>query len=182
MSEPREKFNIPARVLHWTVAGLVLLQIPLAYVMIAQPVSPGKLGNYALHKSVGVTIFTLTALRLAWRAVSSRPAHPSRSSNAERMLAQFNHGCLYLITLAMPLAGWLNSSAANFPVSVFGLLTLPNLVPPDAAWQQRFELIHRGLAYGLFALLTLHLLAAGYHHLFRRDNVLISMLPLVRLR
>ena len=175
-----EKFSAPSQLFHWVVAGLVFFQIPLAYYMISLPVSPDKLATYALHKSMGMTIFTLTACRLAWRWIKPPPPLPAAMPRLEQRLAHLNHGVLYFITFAMPITGWLSSSAANFPVSVFRLFTLPNLVQPDPLLHERLELVHRGLAYTLFTMLGMHIVAALHHHFARRDNVLASMLPFTR--
>lgn len=182
MAEPRSRFHPLSQILHWLVAGLILFQIPLAYYMIAQPVSPGKLASYALHKSIGVTIFSISAFRLAWRWLRPPPSLPVGMNRLEQFLARMTHAVLYLITFAMPISGWLSSSAANFPVSVFGLLPLPDLVEPNPLLHERLELLHRSLAYTLFTMLTLHVAAAVHHHLVRRDNVLASMLPLFKMR
>jgi cytochrome b561 len=182
MAEPSSRFHPVAQLFHWLVAGLILVQIPLAYYMIAQPISPDKPASYALHKSIGVSIFSLSACRLAWRWLRPPPPMPTAMNRLELFLARVTHVLLYLITFAMPISGWLGSSAANFPVSVFGRVTLPDLVEPDPMLHERLELLHRSLAYTLFALLALHVAAAAHHHLVRRDNVLASMLPLFKLR
>lgn len=182
MAEPRSRFHPVAQLFHWLVAGLILVQIPLAYYMIAQPISPDKLASYALHKSIGITIFSLSVCRLAWRLLRPPPPMPAGMNSLELLLAKTTHAVLYLITFAMPIAGWLSSSAANFPVSVFGRITLPDLVEPDPLLHERLELLHRSLAYTLFALLALHVAAAVHHQVVRRDNVLASMLPLFKLR
>ncbi len=182
MAEPRQRFSLPAQLFHWLIAGLILFQVPLAWYMIDLPVSPDKLASYALHKSIGITILGLSCCRLAWRWLRPPPPLPAGMRLLERALARLTHAGLYLLSFAMPLSGWLNSSAANFPVSVFGLFTLPNLVAPDPQLQERAELVHRLLSYGLLALLLLHAGAALYHHFVRRDNVLLAMLPFARLR
>lgn len=182
MAEPARKFSVPAQLLHWLIAALILFQVPLAWYMIDLPVSPDKLASYALHKSLGITILGLSCCRLAWRWLSPPPPLPADMRPVERALAQLTHGGLYLLSFAMPLSGWMNSSAANFPVSVFRLFTLPDLVAPDPQLHERLELLHRLLSYGLLALLLLHVGAALYHHVLRRDNVLLAMLPFARLR
>lgn len=181
-TEPIRKFNPLSQFFHWVIAALLLFQVPLAYYMINQPLSPDKLGNYALHKSIGITIFTLAALRLAWRWLRPAPPLPRSMAPWERTAARVTHGLLYFLLFAMPITGWFSSSAANFPVSVFKLFTLPNLVPEDETLHERLELAHELLAYTLFATFAAHLLAALYHHFRRRDNVLLSMLPFARLR
>lgn len=164
------------------MAALILFQIPLAWQMIAMPPGMDKFEAYALHKSVGVTIFAVTALRLAWRLVHPPPPLPAGMSRRERLLAAATHGVLYLIVLAMPVSGWLYSSASAYSVSWFGFFVLPDLVPASEPLADALRWLHRGLAWLLLAVLALHVAAALFHHLVRRDNVLISMLPFAKLR
>lgn len=165
-----------ARSFHWLVALLLLAQIPLAWYMVDQPLGPAKLGNYALHKSLGMLVFAITAVRLAWRLVHPAPPLPPGTPGWQRGAARLTQGLLYFLMFAMPLTGWLNSSAANFPVSVFGLFTLPNLIDADPVRQQGFEDSHRVQSYLLFAVLTAHLAGALYHQYVKRDGVLAGML------
>ncbi|MEO0974433.1 MAG: cytochrome b [Pseudomonadota bacterium] len=181
-AEPQTKFHSLSRLFHWSVAGLILFQIPLAYQMIAMDIGPDKFQAYALHKSLGMSVFMLSALRLAWRQLNPPPPLPSNLSPRERWLAHAAHIALYVVTLAMPLAGWCYSSASAFQVSYFGLFTLPDLVPADEGLAEVFEWVHRLLAYALGGLLLLHVAAALQHHFMRRDNVLAAMLPFVKLR
>ena len=171
------RYSNPARLFHWTVAGLILFQIPLAYYMIDLPLSPDKLESYALHKSIGLTIFGLSAFRLAWRRLHPPPALPASLGNSQQRLARLTHWLLYFVVFAMPLTGWLSSSAANFPVSLFGWVTLPDLVAPDRELHEALELSHRILAYTLATAFTLHAGAALYHQFVLRDGVLGAMLP-----
>jgi cytochrome b561 len=170
-------YGAAARAFHWTVATLLLLQIPLAWYMTGQTLGPDKLGNYALHKSVGILIFAVTAARLAWRLTHPAPPLPPGTPGWQRFAARLTQALLYFLMFAMPLTGWLNSSAANFPVSVFGWFTLPNLVAPDPERQLGFEASHRVQSYLLFAVLTAHLAGALYHRFVKRDDVVDSMLP-----
>lgn len=162
------------RAFHWLIALAVVFQIPLAYIMIDQPLSPEKLGNYALHKSVGLAIFAATALRLAWKLLQHAPVN---TGHQFRRLAVTSHASLYGLTLMMPLVGWLGSSAANFPVSFFGWFTLPDLVAPSKELHDALKLAHRWMAYALVAIVSVHVGAALYHHWILRDDVLRSMVP-----
>jgi len=171
------RYSKLAKLFHWTVAGLILFQIPLAYYMIDLPLSPDKLESYALHKSIGITIFTLSAARLAWRWIHPPPSLPASLNSNQRRLARLTHWLLYLVVFAMPVTGWLSSSAANFPVSLYGWFTLPNLVAPNRELHETLELTHRILAYILATAFTLHAGAALYHQFVLRDGVLGAMLP-----
>jgi cytochrome b561 len=88
---------------------------------------------------------------------------------------------LYALIIVTPLFGWMMSSARNFPVSYFGLFTLPDFVQPDRARYELFRDVHALLANTIFFVAVLHALAALKHHFFDRDNVLRRMLP-VRLK
>ena len=174
---PDRKYSSPARFLHWTIAGLILFQVPLAYYMIDLPLGPDKLESYALHKSVGLSIFALSAVRLAWRWISPPPPLPDTLTPVQQRVAWLTHALLYLVTFAMPLTGWLSSSAANFPVSLWGWFTLPDLVAPNRELHEALELGHRILAYILATAFTLHVAAALYHQFVLRDGGLAAMLP-----
>jgi cytochrome b561 len=182
MNDPTDRYGLPAQLFHWLVAGLILFQVPLAYYMIDLPLSPAKLESYALHKSIGLTIFSIAALRLAWRWLHRPPALPSVMPGWQAGLARLAQWLLYALIFVMPLTGWMSSSAANFPVSLFGWFTLPDLVEPDRALHERLELAHRYQAYLLFTLVATHAGAALHHHFVRRDGVLASMIPGLRPR
>lgn len=182
MPVPATTFSRLRRYLHWGVAALLLLQVPLAWFMIEQRLGPAKLENYALHKSLGAVLFTLGALRLVAALTTRRPALPVSMGLAQRALARSTEGLLFLLLVVMPLTGWLMSSAANFPVSVFGWFTLPDLVVPDKALFAALQRAHRYQSYLLLALTGLHIAAALRHYFVLRDNVLYTMLPLQILR
>ena len=177
-----EKFSLPARWLHWSIAGLLLLQIPLAWYMVDLPLGPDKLEKYTWHKSLGMLLFALGVIRLVRGLIGSRPALPAATPRRERILARTIQALLYLVIVIMPISGWLMSSAANVPVKLFGLVTLPPLIGPDKELVEVFEEVHEIQSFVLLTLVTLHILAALKHHFVNRDNVLHSMLPLVRKR
>lgn len=174
-----EKFSLPARALHWSIAILLLIQIPLAWYMIDLPMSMEKLSRYGLHKSIGMTLFVFAVIRLVRTILGSRPPLPAATTKLEKILAKTTQGLLYLLVMIMPISGWVMSSAANVPVTVFGLIPLPNLVEPDKAFMATMQNIHEMQSYALLALIALHILAGLKHQFVTKDNVLYSMLPLV---
>jgi cytochrome b561 len=91
--------------------------------------------------------------------------------------ARLNHAAFYLLLLAMPLSGWLMSSASNFPVSWFGLVQLPDFVAADPELKDLLEDLHETLAKALVALALLHVAAALKHQFIDRDGLLLRMLP-----
>jgi len=177
-----EKFTFTTRLLHWSIAAVLLIQIPLAWYMTDLPLGPDKFAKYALHKSFGMTLFTLAVVRLVWALIGKRPQLPPGTKLYEKILAKVTQGLLYLIVLVMPISGWIMSSAANVPVTIFGVLTLPSLVAPNEQLMESMEEVHEIQAIVLLTLVTVHFLAGLKHHFIDRDNVLHSMLPLVKKR
>ena len=100
----------------------------------------------------------------------------------QRQAASVSHVLLYLLTLAVPLSGWLFSSASGFKVMYFTKLPLPDLVGKNKALAAQLHLAHEGLNYFMLALVLLHIAAALRHHWVDRDDVLTRMLPLVKPR
>jgi len=177
-----ETFSTGTRWLHWSIAGLLLLQIPLAWYMIDLPLGADKFAKYGWHKSLGILLLSLAVIRLIRAMLIQRPALPADTKLYEKILAKATQGLLYLIVIIMPISGWVMSSAANVPVTVFGLVTLPSLVEPDKALMESMKQIHEIQSYVLLTLVTLHLMAGLKHQFVDRDNVLHSMLTLVRKR
>jgi len=176
----RRTYGPLARTFHWTIAGLLLVQIPLAFYMVDQPLGPDKLGTYALHKSIGLLLFTVTAMRLAWRLTHPAPALPAGIARWQQVVARGAQVCLYALMFLMPLTGLLRSQAANFPVSFFRLLTVPTIVGINEEFSKALSAAHETQGTILLVLISAHGLAALHHHFFRRDDVLRSMLPLGR--
>jgi len=177
-----EKFSFTTRLLHWAIAAFLLIQIPLAWYMTDLPMGTDKFAKYALHKSFGMVLFSLAVARLIWAIISKRPQLPPDTKPYEKILAKATQGLLYLIVIAMPISGWVMSSAANVPVTVFGLIPLPGLVEPNEQLMESMGNVHEIQSIALLCLVTLHFLAGLKHHFIDRDNVLHSMLPLVKKR
>ena len=175
--DSRTQWGIVSQSLHWLTAVLIVVMVVLGLIMVDLPLGVRKLELYALHKSVGVVILALTALRLAWRLSGTRPVLLGPSRPYERVLARGVHVSFYIVLLAMPLSGWLMSSAANFSVNVFGLFTLPDLVAPDKRLEETFHAAHYWLSWVLIALLALHVAGALKHHFFLRNDTLRRMIP-----
>ena len=164
--------------LHWGVAALIVTQFVLASLAEAAEESGSLMGQVmwlARHKSVGITILGLAVVRIAWRLSNPVPAHPAGMPGWQRLAASATHWALYALLFALPLTGWAMSSAANFPVSVFGLFTLPDFVAADDGLKHTLAEVHEVLATALFALAVLHLLAALKHQFIDRDGALARM-------
>lgn len=164
------RYTTPAIVLHWTIAVLIVGMLGVGTWMTDLKVSPTKISLYTWHKWMGLTVLLLVLIRLGWRLRHSAPALPAGLPNWQLLAAKMSHIALYVLMLAMPITGWLQNSAAGFPLTWFGLFKVPALIARDKAsfafWQQTHEV----LAMVLMVLIAVHLLAAIKHAL-ARDGV-----------
>ena len=163
--------------LHWAVALLIFAAFPVGLYMVELPLSPTKLKIYSYHKWVGVTIFLLALARLLWRATHPAPPMPESVPRWQQALAGATHILLYLLMVAIPLSGWLMSSALGFQTVYLGVLPLPDLLEKDKLLGEQLKFLHMFLNYTLGALVLMHIGAALKHHLIDRDDVLTRMLP-----
>ena len=174
----RTRYSGAMQAFHWLTAALMFAILPLAWVMVSLPDDAAGRGLlYTLHKSVGVTILALVAVRLAWR--SSRPVVPPVQPGTPGWMAtagRANHWLLYAILFAMPVSGYVMSSAGGHPVSYFGLFTLPSL-PLNKAAAGAALTVHLLVQWAVYALVALHLLATAWHVAVRRDGLLARELP-----
>ena len=171
------------RMLHWTMAALILYQLALGLRMVRLDDLLARVALTQVHKSWGVTIFALALLRLAWRLANPRPPLPATMPPWQRRAAAGSHAALYALTLLLPLTGWLLASAS--PVQdllqmqnlVFGRIALPDpFVPGSDALDRTFRTLHAGAAIALAALLAVHVAAALRHQFVDRDGLLGRML------
>jgi len=163
---------------HWVIVILIITQFVLANQEHHLKLGPAKIAILAQHKSVGITILLLAILRLVWRFFGAVPADPPRAPRWQALLAHSTHYLLYALLFAIPIAGWLMSSARNFSVSWFGFVTLPDLIAPNKAAYSFLHETHEFLANALMYVAILHAVAALKHHFIDRDNVLRRMLPI----
>ncbi len=175
-----DRWGTTARLLHWSIALLIIGLVAVGLLMQELPNSLFKLKVYAWHKSFGITVLLLVVIRLGWRLVDSRPAYPASLPRWQKRLSSLAHGLMYLLMIGMPLSGWLYNSAANFPLRWFGLLSLPALAGPDPELKQLARALHEYGFYVLGALFTVHVGAALHHHFIKRDATLARMLPGLR--
>lgn len=173
------RWGAVAQLLHWLVVLFIVAQFTLAALFDDLPAGAKKLTLVSRHKSIGITILMLALLRLGWRWANPTPALPDTLKPYERNLARLTHGLLYVLLFAVPLAGWMMSSARGFPVSWFGFFQLPDLVPKNKALYETLLTTHGALAWTLGIVATLHLGAALKHHFMLKDDVLRRMLPFV---
>lgn len=171
------RYGAVAQALHWLIAALIFVMFGLGWYMADLPLGQHKFDMYQLHKSLGVTIFLLVIVRLLWRWRNPAPPLPATMPGWERAAAHATHGLLYLMLLAQPLIGFLQSNAANFPVVWWGSVPLPALIGPDEALGEDLVGVHEWGSRLILLLLVLHVVAALRHHFVIRDDILRRMLP-----
>jgi len=173
---PTARYDNVAIGLHWVLALAILGSLTLGLYMTGLPISLARLKLYNWHKWAGISILTLSLVRSLWR-LTHRPPPDLPMPPWQVRAAHAVHRLFYLLFLAVPLAGWAYSSAAGFPVVVFGVLPLPDFVPADRALAEAIKPLHKWLAYTLAATAVVHAGAALKHHFLDRDKLLTRMRP-----
>jgi cytochrome b561 len=169
-----------AVLLHWFMAILIIALAGLGLYMVALPdvgFDTKKITLILYHKEFGLLAFVLVVVRLAWRLTNMIPQLVAHLRDWQKISARFVHLSFYALMFALPITGWLMSSAAGIPVSFFNLFTLPDFVPYNDYLFQRFIEIHRWLGYGLILFTFVHVSAALRHHFVFKDDTLRRMLP-----
>ncbi|ADL55410.1 Cytochrome b/b6 domain [Gallionella capsiferriformans ES-2] len=169
------RYTPTAMVLHWLMALLLTGTFVLGLYMSDLKLSPTKLQLYSYHKWIGITLLALAVFRVLWRLTHRPPAIvlPRWQQRASSSV----HGMLYVLFIAIPLTGWLMSSAKGFQTVLFGVLPLPDLVGKDKSLGVLFTSVHENLNYLLLVLVLLHVAAALKHQLIDRDGLMARMLP-----
>ena len=118
----------------------------------------------------------LVIWRLIIRLTHEQPELPKDLAPSQKRIAHLSHVLLYVAMFAMPISGYLMQNAAGRPIEFFSLFTLPAIIPVNLSEYGFFREAHSWIAWGLVALVILHIAAALHHGLIRKDSVLQSML------
>ncbi len=177
LRDSQHGYGVITKWLHWLLASLIIGMLAFGVYMEDLALSPTKLRYYGWHKSLGIVILGLVVLRMVWKCVNPTPSLPRHMTRFKRIIAYSFHGLLYTLMFYMPITGWLMSSAAGFPISVFGLPPLPNLIAPDKEMVEFFKELHEIGLWVFAALITFHICAAFFHHFYYKDGILLRMLP-----
>ena len=173
----RARWGGVSQTFHWLIVAMILAQAVLALLFKQMHRGPETAVLIGVHKSLGITILVLAALRLSWRWANPVPDLPGTLQPHERVLARLSHGALYALLFAMPLTGWLGSSALGFPVRWFNLFAIPDPLAKDRALGHALYTTHSILGLALGLVLLLHIAGAVRHHWMLKDDVLRRMLP-----
>jgi cytochrome b561 len=172
-----DHYPATSKLLHWLVAACVLTTAVVAITMtrIAEGATHDAL--YAFHKSLGVLILVLMLLRLINRLAVGAPIPDPAIEPWQRTISAIVHTLFYVLLIAMPIVGYVATSAYGAPPSFFGLFDMPPIAGKDEALATQLFTLHRWVGYLVILLVLTHVSAALYHHFGRGDNVLRRMLP-----
>ena len=167
-----------SKTLHWLIALLILALGIVGLLMGELPKTPKYFWVYTAHKSIGISVLALVALRLLWRLHAGAPKPVPDTPSWQERMASATHWLLYVLMFAIPLAGWLYDSASGLrPFKLFGLFEMPKLVAPSEQAAQLSHALHEWGFWALILLVLAHAGAALYHHVHQRDATLARMLP-----
>ena len=175
-NRPIARYSGVAIALHWVLALAIFGAFGVGLYMADLPLSPWRIKLFNWHKWAGVTILALSLLRLLWR-LTHRPPADLPAPAWQLKAAHLTHLALYALFLVVPLVGWAYSSAAGFPVVLFGVLPLPDFVPHDKLLAETIKPFHELAAWALMGLVVLHIAAAVKHQFIDRDGLLERMRP-----
>ena len=175
MPTERRQFAVTSRILHWTMAAMVLTMLGIGVTMVA------SLANYhdlvSIHRPLGIAILVLVVIRFANRILNRPPPFPATMSRMERLAATASEYLMYALMFVLPLVGWGMLSAAHYPVVLFGAVQLPFILPHNAMLYAVLRRAHTILAYLFFITFLAHFGAILFHTLIMRDGILKRMAP-----
>lgn len=174
MSPSRQRFAAPQRLLHWFMAICILAMLFIGVGMVST-ITPKYLTLVQIHKPLGIAILVLALIRLVLRIRYGAPALPAGMPEPMKLAAHLSHYVLYALMIGMPLIGWGMLSAASYPVVLFGGVQLPPILPASDRLHSLLWDAHFYLAFAFFAIVLLHVAAALFHALVRRDGVFETM-------
>jgi cytochrome b561 len=168
------RFTPLQRLLHWLMAACILAMLFIGVGMVST-VMPKYLTLVSIHKPLGIAILALALIRLALRLRYGAPPLPADLPGPMKFAAQASHYAFYVLMIGMPLLGWGMLSAAAYPVVLFGGWHLPAILPQSDSLHTLLWDAHFYFAFAFFALILLHVAAALFHALVRRDGVFETM-------
>ena len=175
-----DRYGTIAILLHWSMAFLVIGLAALGLYMVTLPdigFNTRKVMLVLYHKEFGLLVLVLLVTRLAWRVTHILPRLVEHLPDWQKIAARFVHLCFYALLFALPLTGWLMSSAAGIPVSFFGWFMLPDFVHREDELFRLYIAVHKWLSYVLILFILVHAGAALRHHFVFKDDTLRRMLP-----
>ncbi len=171
------RYGLVSRLFHWITVLLVLVMIPVGFLMIQE--IPRSLQDplFIVHKSLGPLVLIVVLLRLGWRLLNPPPPLPLSVSGPQRFAAEAVHLGLYVLLIVMATSGYVRVTTGGFPIESLRALGIPPLFPKNEAVAKVAERIHFTAIWGLLLLIALHIGAAVWHGIVRRDGIVGRMWP-----
>ena len=171
-------YTSTAKWLHWLMGIVIIFDLLIAGTLEDMPVDE-KTQTLIGHSSIGITLLVLALVRIMWRRRNPAPMLPSNVPVWQATLSRISHFTLYALMVVVPLTGIYIAQFSPVPVQPFGAFVLGGDGMTEAGFQSVRDL-HAAMTGLLFILVCLHILAALYHRLIRKDNVLQRMAPRFR--
>ena len=171
------RYGVVARLFHWVTVLLVLVMIPVGLTMIQDIPKPMQDRLFILHKGLGPVVLLVVVLRLIWRAFNPPPPLPAEIPALQRRAASVVHGLLYVALLTMAISGYVRVTTGGFPLEFLQALGIPPLFAKNEAVGDLASSIHATTIVVLLILIAMHVSAAAYHGIVRRDGVFSRMWP-----
>jgi cytochrome b561 len=175
MSHPPRQFSVFSRLLHWTMAVMILAMLAIGLAMVVSLADYHKL--ISIHRPLGIAILVLVVIRFINRQLSTLPPFPATMSAGERKIAHASELTMYGLMLLQPLVGWAMLSAAGYPIMLYGSLHLPFILPHELRLYALLRKAHTVLAYLFILVFLAHFGAVLFHTLIVRDGLLSRMVP-----
>ncbi len=175
-SFPIVRYRLAQRVLHWITALLIIATIPAGLTMVQEGLArPTQDALFIFHKNTGVVILLLVLARIAYRLANPAPPLPDSLPRWQKAVSHAVHGLLYVLLIVMAVTGYVRVKAGGFPLEGLDALGLPSLVPRSDTLAETAKAIHATVKSPVIVLVQLHILAALYHGIVRRDGVFSRM-------
>jgi cytochrome b561 len=172
-----QTYSAPLRWIHWITAALFIATMLIGLYCGLQPAGTSPRRELLdVHKSLGETLLLLTLLRLAVRAVTAAPPQ-AVMNRLVRLAAGLNHVGLYVLLIAMPVTGYLYSSAGGYSLRYFWTFDLPRLFAGNRLVASFGERSHDLLAWVVYATVAMHIGATIWHEAVKKDGTLARMWP-----
>lgn len=178
METPTTGYRTPARLFHWSVAILVLLMIPAGVLMIQEGIGRAMQNTlFIFHKNVGSLLIVLVFARIVYRWRNPPVLQPADMPAWQERIAHLTHIALYAMLIIMPIAGYVRVRAGGFPIELLDALGIPPLVPRSDELASFAKLVHYLGSFAIAGLVAMHIGAASFHGLIKRDGIFTRMWP-----
>lgn len=169
------RFGWITRALHWLTALTIFVALPLGLWIAEMEPSLAALKYFGWHKTLGITVLALVLIRMVWHGVSPPPPPLTAHAAWQDSAAKLVHRAFYVLLVAMPMSGWIASSATGIDTVIFSRWTLPRIAPVSEAWEEAAFEAHEVIAWCLVLLIAVHVAGAVHRAVVLKDGTLRRM-------